>query len=250
MWRQHFFYCGYSRLTRPLIKTAVKALATAGLSVLSRENAQENLRQRLRGKWNQALQTYLSDDTRQKRPLKTFFVGQGIVCGGGTAKYGECLGMLTSIGVPITIDLISKMIGKGLLVRQPPLKRRWLPPPRSGKRMPINLPGAFLRQLGWSYKKQQQQLKFNDVPLSNFDLKKTAADISTSPSKEYFRATRRKPLLHSPCILNMNDLEAWAPAGLVASKWVGTGTKKVREEELYSLWHSATVGWESKSGIL
>ena len=47
-WRNIF--STVARLIKILIKPAVKALATAGLSFFSRKSAQENLRQRLLGK--------------------------------------------------------------------------------------------------------------------------------------------------------------------------------------------------------
>ena len=43
-----------------------------------------------------------------------YLVGDGMVRGGGTAQYGGFLGLLASIGVPIAIDLISKLFGKGM----------------------------------------------------------------------------------------------------------------------------------------
>ena len=46
----------------------------------------------------------------QKKAVEEHLVRQGMVSGSG--QYGGFLGMLASIGVPIAIDLISKMFGK------------------------------------------------------------------------------------------------------------------------------------------
>ena len=79
----------------------------------------------------------------QKKAVENVLVGQGMVRGGGTAQYGGFLGILASIGVPIALDLISKMLGKGLQVRPPPRQRRSLPPTKSAKGMHINPPPFF-----------------------------------------------------------------------------------------------------------
>lgn len=79
------------------------------------KGAQEHIRQRLRGKWNKA--------------------GKRMVRGGGRAQYAGFLGMLASIGVPFTTDLIGKIFGKGLHVVPPP--------PKGGKGIYINVPPFF-----------------------------------------------------------------------------------------------------------
>ena len=84
----------------------------------------------------------------QKKAAKQYLVGKGLVKGGG-AQYGGFLGMLASIGVPLAIDLVRKIIGKGMQTQPPP------PPPRTrrspgipkGKGMQIQ-PPSFLWNLG------------------------------------------------------------------------------------------------------
>ena len=53
----------------------------------------------------------------QKKEVERYLVGQGVGRRGGrggAAQYGGFLGMLASIGVPLTIDLVKKILGKGL----------------------------------------------------------------------------------------------------------------------------------------
>lgn len=57
--------------------------------------------------------------------IENVLVGQGMVRGGGAAQYGGFLGMLASIGIPLAIDLVKKVLGKGMHVRS----RRSVPPP-------------------------------------------------------------------------------------------------------------------------
>ena len=57
----------------------------------------------------------------QKQTAEQYLVGKGFVMG-GAAQYGGFLGMLASIGVPLAIDLVRKMLGKGLQT-QPPRPR-------------------------------------------------------------------------------------------------------------------------------
>ena len=68
---------------------------------------------------------------------------------GGAAQYGGFLGMLASIGVPLAIDLVKKILGKGLQT-QPPLHDHDDHPPTStskGKRN-ANATPTFLWNLG------------------------------------------------------------------------------------------------------
>jgi len=76
----------------------------------------------------------------QNKTVEDFLVGEGAVRRGGTKLYGGFLGMLASIGVPLAIDLIGKMFGKGLQVNPPPRQRRSSP---RGKGMHINPPPFF-----------------------------------------------------------------------------------------------------------
>ena len=50
----------------------------------------------------------------QKKEAEQYLVRQGLVKGGGF------LGMLASIGVPLAIDLVRKIIGKGVQTQPPP----------------------------------------------------------------------------------------------------------------------------------
>ena len=125
-------------LARPLIKPAVKALASAGLSF----GAEKALKKIFgNGYGTNEIKLYklvqaLSPE--QKKEVEKFLVGQGAVRGGGTKQYGGFLGMLASIGVPLAIDLIGKMFGKGLQVGPPPRRRG-----PGGKGMHINPPPFF-----------------------------------------------------------------------------------------------------------
>ena len=103
-------------LARPLIKPALGALASAGLSFGPREIELYKLVQRM--------------TPAQKNEAKQYLVGKGLVKGGG-AQNGGFLGMLASIGVPLALDLVRKIIGKGMQTQtQPP------PPPPRTRRSP------------------------------------------------------------------------------------------------------------------
>ena len=64
----------------------------------------------------------------QKKAAEQYLVGQGLVKGG--SQYGGFLGMLASIGVPLALDLVRKIIGKGMQTQPPP------PPPPPQRRTP------------------------------------------------------------------------------------------------------------------
>ena len=98
----------------------------------------------------------------QKKAVEKYLVGRGMVSGRG--QYGGFLGMLASIGVPIAIDLISKMFGKGMQVKPPPRLRRSTSSKRGGG-MHVR-PSPFFGT--WD---DLKKVRFKDVPLSNFDLK-------------------------------------------------------------------------------
>ena len=78
----------------------------------------------------------------QKKEAERYLVGQGFVQG-GSALHGGFLGMLASIGVPLAIDLVRKIIGKGMQTQPPPRSRPRrappLPPPPKGKECKFNL---------------------------------------------------------------------------------------------------------------
>ena len=65
----------------------------------------------------------------QNKVAKQYLVVQGLVKGDG-AQYGGFLGMLASIGVPLALDLVRKIIGKGMQTPPPP------PPPPRTRRAP------------------------------------------------------------------------------------------------------------------
>ena len=76
----------------------------------------------------------------QKKAVEEHLVRQGMVSGSG--QYGGFLGMLASIGVPIAIDLISKMFGKGMQVKPAPRRRRSTPS-KGGRGMHVRPPPFF-----------------------------------------------------------------------------------------------------------
>ena len=73
----------------------------------------------------------------QKKVVEEHLVRHGMVSGSG--QYGGFLGMLASIGVPIAIDLISKMGWKRMQVKPPPRSRRSTPSKR-GRGMYVRPP--------------------------------------------------------------------------------------------------------------
>ena len=125
-------------LARPLIKPAVKALASAGLSFGAEKALKKIFGNGYGANEIRLYKLVQALSPEQKKEVEKFLVGRGVVRGGGMKQYGGFLGMLASIGVPLAIDLIGKMFGKGLQVG-PPARRR---PPR-GKGMHINPPPFF-----------------------------------------------------------------------------------------------------------
>jgi len=141
----------------------------------------------------------------QKKVVEKYLVGQGVVRGGGTTKYGGFLGMLAPRGVSIATDLISKTFGKELHVKPAPGQRRSLPPTplKRGTGMYINPPPFFGSWYEYRYKKT----KFKDVSLSHFDLINWSKYLNI-PIKGIFSRNEEKPLIHSPCIFDMDDFES------------------------------------------
>jgi len=123
-----------------VIKPAVKALASAGLS-FGAEKALKKIFGNGYGpneiKLYKLVQRMTPD---QKKAVEKYLVGRGIVSGSG--QYGGFLGMLVSIGVPIAIDLVSKMFGKGMQVKLPPRSRRSTPSKR-GRGIHVRPPPFF-----------------------------------------------------------------------------------------------------------
>ena len=86
----------------------------------------------------------------QKKAAEQYLVGQGFVKG-GSAQYGGFLGMLASIGVPLAIDLVRKIIGNGLQTQ----------PPKKGGGMQIRPPPFFGT---WDDYLKKKSLKINLYP--------------------------------------------------------------------------------------
>ena len=107
-------------LAKPLMKPAVKALASAGLS-FGAEKALKKIYGNGYGPNEIKLYKLVHAMTpEQKKAVQKHLVDRGMVGGGVAGQYGGFLGMLASIGVPIAIDLFSKMFGKGMQVKPAP----------------------------------------------------------------------------------------------------------------------------------
>ena len=105
----------------------------------------------------------------------------------------------------------------------PPRQRRSLPPPKSGKGMHVNPPLFFG---SWEdYKK----MMFKDVPLSNFDLTSWCRYLKI-PVKRVFSRNEEKPLLHSPCIINLDDF------GSMGTHWVCCGRRQTLKLKYMYMW--------------
>ena len=131
-------------LVRPLIKPGLGALASAGLSFGAEKALKKIFGKGFGPKEIELYKLVQKMTPTQKKAAEQYLVGQGLVKGGG-AQYGGFLGMLASIGVPLAIDLVRKIIGKGMQTQpQPPRTRRSpaIPPPK-GKGMQIQPPPFF-----------------------------------------------------------------------------------------------------------
>ena len=129
-------------LARPLIKPALGALASAGLSF-----GAEKVLKKIFGKGfgPKEIELYKLAQTMtpaQKKEVERYLVGQGVVKG-GSAQRGCFLGMLASIGVPLAIDLVKKILGKGLQTQPPRPRRSPRPPPPKGRGMQMRPPPFF-----------------------------------------------------------------------------------------------------------
>ena len=113
-------------LLRPLAKPALKALGTAGLSF-----GAEKLLKKIFGSGYgpQEVQLYqlVSQMTpAHKKMLTDHLVPRGIIQGRGVQQYGGFLGMLAaSLGVPLAIEAVKKLLGAGIQIGPP----RYPPPP-------------------------------------------------------------------------------------------------------------------------
>ena len=131
-------------LARPLIKPALGALASAGLSFGAEKVLKKIFSNGFGPREIELYKLVQRMTPSQKKAAKQYLVGQGLVKGGGE-QYGGFLGMLASIGVPLALDLVRKIIGKGMQTQPPP------PPPRTrrspgipkGKGMQIQPPPFY-----------------------------------------------------------------------------------------------------------
>ena len=133
-------------LTRPLIKPALGALASAGLSFGAEKVLKKIFRNGFGPKEIELYKLVQRMTPTQKKEAEQYLVGKGLVKGGG-AQYGGFLGMLASIGVPLALDLVRKIIGKGMQTQPPPRSRQQRTPPSQpppkGKGMQIQPPPFF-----------------------------------------------------------------------------------------------------------
>ena len=100
-------------LARPLIKPALGALASAGLSFGAEKVLKKIFGNGFGPKEIELYKLVQKMIPTQKKEAEQYLVGQGFVQGGST-QYGGFLGMLASLGVPLALDLVRKIIGKGL----------------------------------------------------------------------------------------------------------------------------------------
>ena len=131
-------------------KTAAKALATAGLSFGTEKLLKKVFGSNIGPQEIHLYRLVQSLASFQKKAIERMLVSQGLVRGGGTAQYGGFLGMLASIAVPIAIDLVSKLLWKGMQVGVSQ-RCQSLPPPllpkKSGKRY-AHVPSSVLQAMG------------------------------------------------------------------------------------------------------
>ena len=131
-------------LAKPLIKPALGALASAGLSFGAEKVLKKLFGKGFGPKEIELYKLVQRMTPTQKKAAEQYLIGKGLVKGGG-AQYGGFLGMLASIGVPLALDLVRNIIGKGMQTQPPPpLTRRSPPiPPPKGKGMQIQPPPFF-----------------------------------------------------------------------------------------------------------
>ena len=125
-------------LARPLIKPALGALASASLSFGAEKVLKKIFGNGFGPREIELYKLVQQMTPTQKKEAKQYLVGKGLVKGGG-AQYGGFLGMLASIGVPLALDLVRKIIGKGMQTQPPP------PPPRRTRRSPGILKGKGMQ---------------------------------------------------------------------------------------------------------
>ena len=87
----------------------------------------------------------------QKLALEKYLVGRGVVSS-GAAQHGGFLGMLASIGIPLAISLVKKVLGRGMQVSRARSRRSApprLPAPPTGRGMQMRPPPVFGRWEDW-----------------------------------------------------------------------------------------------------
>ena len=127
-----------------LAKPALGALASAGLSFGAEKMLKKIFGKGFGPKEIELYKLVQKMTPTQKKEVEKYLVGKGLVQGG--SQYGGFLGMLASIGVPLALDLVRKIIGKGMQTQSPPPPRTRrsppIPPPK-GKGMQIQPPPFF-----------------------------------------------------------------------------------------------------------
>ena len=149
--------------------------------------------------------------------MEQYHVGQGVVRG-GAAQYGGFLGLLASIGVPLAIGLVKKVLGKGLQT-QPPRPRR-SPDPHLLREEECKCNPHLSSERGMIIKKI---IKFKDTPLSNIDLRKWC-DFLRIPIKGILAEMKRNLCSIPRALSTWMILEAWELIGCVVGmpKMAGT----------------------------
>jgi len=128
-----------------LAKPALGALASAGLSFGAEKVLKKIFGKGFGPKEIELYKLVQRMTPTQKKAPERYLVGQGFVQG-GSAQYEGFLGKLASIGVPLAIDLVRKIIGKGMKTQPPrsrPRRAPPLPPPPEGKGTQIQPPPFF-----------------------------------------------------------------------------------------------------------
>jgi len=123
-------------LARPLIKPALGALASAGLSFAAEKVLKKIFGKGFGPKEIELYKLAQRMTPAQKKEVERYLVGQGVVRG-GAAQYGGFLGMLASIGVPLAVALVKKILRKGLQTQPPRPRCSPRPPPPKGRGMQI-----------------------------------------------------------------------------------------------------------------
>ena len=126
-------------LARPLIRQALGALSSAGLSFGAEKVLKKILGRGFGPKEIELYKLAQMMNPAQKKEVERYLVVQGVVRG-GAAQYGGFRGMLASIGVPLAIDLVKKVLGKGLQTQPPRPRCSPRPPPPKGRGMQMQPP--------------------------------------------------------------------------------------------------------------